>query len=138
MLFIVNWVVLERSWVMQIKVKTWIEDEKQNLVFGGGKTQILKYIDDTGSILAASKLLGMNYKKAWSHIKILQEYIEDELVIVQKGRNNGGTTLTPKAKEIIANYETLQDEINAYAQERFDVIFLNKNASISCKKDCNV
>jgi len=123
---------------MQIKVKTWIEDEKQNLVFGGGKTQILKYIDETGSILAASKLLGMNYKKAWSHIKILQEYIEDELVIVQKGRNNGGTTLTPKAKEVIANYETLQDEINTYAQERFDVIFLNKNTSISCKKDCNV
>ena len=138
MWFIVNWVVLERSWVMQIKVKTWIEDEKQNLIFGGGKTQILKYIDETGSILAASKILGMNYKKAWSHIKILQEYIEDELVIVQKGRNNGGTTLTPKAKEIIKNYQILQDEINIYAQERFDVIFLNKNAEISCKKDSHV
>ncbi|PHR73068.1 MAG: molybdenum transporter [Arcobacter sp.] len=123
---------------MQIKVKTWIEDEKQNLIFGGGKTQILKYIDETGSILAASKILGMNYKKAWSHIKILQEYIEDELVIVQKGRNNGGTTLTPKAKEIIKNYQILQDEINIYAQERFDVIFLNKNAEISCKKDSHV
>ena len=123
---------------MQIKVKTCREDEKQTLIYGGGKTQILKYIDETGSILAASKILGMNYKKAWSHIKILQEYIEDELVIVQKGRNNGGTTLTPKAKEIIKNYQILQDEINVYAQERFDVIFLNKKASIVCKKDSHV
>jgi len=123
---------------MQIKVKTWIEDEKENLIFGGGKTQILKYIDETGSILAASKKVGMNYKKAWSHIKILQEYIEDELVIVQKGRNNGGTTLTPKAKEIIQNYQILQDEINVFAKQRFDVIFLNKKASIVCKKDNNV
>ena len=123
---------------MQIKVKTWIEDEKQNLIFGGGKTQILKYIDETGSILAASKILGMNYKKAWSHIKILQEYFEDDLVIVQKGRNNGGTPLTPKAKEIIKNYQILQDEFIVYAHERFDVIFLNKKASIVCKKDSHV
>lgn len=120
---------------MQLKVKTWIEDDKDNLIFGGGKTQILEFIDETGSISEASKKVGMNYKKAWSHIKILQEYIEDELVIVNKGRNSGGTTLTPKAKEIIANYKQLQNEIRTYSQERFDELFLKQNETIQCSKE---
>lgn len=120
---------------MQVKVKTWIEDSEKNLIFGGGKTQILEFIDETGSISEASKKVGMNYKKAWSHIKILQEYIEDELVIVNKGRNSGGTTLTPKAKSIIANYKQLQDEIREYSEKRFKELFLKEDEIIHCSKE---
>lgn len=120
---------------MQIKVKTWIEDDEMNLVFGGGKTQILEFIEQTGSISEASKKVGMNYKKAWSHIKILQEYIEDDLVIVNKGRTNGGTKLTPKAKEIIQNYKVLQDEIAQFAQEKFEELFLKEQHMINCTKE---
>ena len=58
---------------MITKVKVWIEDDNSNLVFGSGKSEILEYIDQTGSIQDASKKAGMNYKKAWNHIKILQE-----------------------------------------------------------------
>ena len=68
---------------MEIKVKVWIEDENKNLIFGSGKTEILRQIEETGSISEAAKKVGMNYKKAWSHIKILEEYIEDDLVIAQ-------------------------------------------------------
>ena len=66
---------------MHIKVKVWIEDENRNLVFGSGKTEILEYIDLTGSISKTAQKVGMNYKKAWSHIKILENYIEEDLVI---------------------------------------------------------
>jgi molybdate transport repressor ModE-like protein len=120
---------------MQIKVKTWIEDDEMNLVFGGGKTQILEFIEQTGSIAEASKKVGMNYKKAWTHIKILQQYIEDDLVIVNKGRKNGGTTLTPKAKEIIANYNILQEEIAAFSKKRFQELFLNEQHLMKCTKE---
>ena len=120
---------------MQVKVKTWIEDNEKNLIFGGGKTQILEFIDQTGSISEASKKVGMNYKKAWTHIKILQEYIEDELVIVNKGRNSGGTTLTPKAKAIIANYKQLQEEIKEFSEKRFNELFLKEDEIIHCSKE---
>ncbi len=120
---------------MEAKVKVWIEDSESNLVFGGGKTQILELIEQTGSISEAAKKVGMNYKKAWSHIKILQEYIEDELVIVQKGRTSGGTVLTPKAKEIISKYKTLEDEIKEFSKNRFEEIFLSNNELIQCSKE---
>ena len=48
---------------MDIKVKVWIEDDHKNLVFGSGKKEILKYIDETGSISKAASKVGMSYKK---------------------------------------------------------------------------
>lgn len=116
---------------MQAKVKVWIEDDANNLIFGGGKTQILEFIDETGSISEAAKKVGMNYKKAWTHIKILQEYLEDELVIASKGgKGQGGTVLTPKAKEIIETFKILRADIKEYTQKRYEELFIKDNDTI--------
>ena len=120
---------------MKSKIKVWIEDSEENLVFGGGKTQILELIDETGSISEASKRAGMNYKKAWSHIKILQEYIDDELVIVNKGRNTGGTTLTPKAKELVDKFKTFRNEVREFSENKFNELFIKNEETIHCSKE---
>ena len=120
---------------MKSKMKVWIEDNEKNLIFGGGKTQILELIDETGSISEASKRAGMNYKKAWSHIKILQKFIDDELVIVNKGRNSGGTVLTPKAKELIENFKILRADVKKYSEERFNELFKKDEKMIFTSKD---
>ncbi len=120
---------------MKSKIKIWIEDNEHNLIFGGGKTQILELIDETGSISEASKKAGMNYKKAWSHIKILQEFIDDELVIVNKGRNSGGTTLTPKAKELVKKFKMLKKEVKEFSENRFNELFLTDSKTIQCSKE---
>lgn len=119
---------------MKSKIKVWLEDSEENLVFGGGKTQILELIDETGSISEASKRAGMNYRKAWSHIKILQEYIDDELVIANKGRNSGGTVLTPKAKELVENFKIFREEVKEFSEKRFKELFLDNKEIIQCTK----
>ncbi|MGB7403390.1 MAG: winged helix-turn-helix domain-containing protein [Arcobacter sp.] len=125
---------------MNIKVKVWIEDDKKNLIFGSGKTEILEYIDLTGSISKTAQKVGMNYKKAWSHIKILENYIEDDLVITKKGRGeDSGTKLTPKAKELIELYKILDEDIKEFAKKRFDELFIIKdNKIINPKEKKNV
>lgn len=116
---------------MKVKVKIWIEDDEQNLIFGGGKTEVLELVDKTGSISKAAQIVGMNYKKAWSHIKILQEHIEDEMVQTNKGQGeNSGSCLTPKAREVIQTYKILQHDINKYADNRFQELFLKDNKEI--------
>ncbi|PID48089.1 MAG: molybdenum transporter [Proteobacteria bacterium] len=116
---------------MNVKVKIWIEDNNQDLIFGSGKTEVLKYIDQTGSISQAARRVGMNYKKAWNHIQILQKHIEDDLVFTQKGRGeNSGSTLSPKAREIIQTYEILEYDIKKYAQNRFNELFLTDDKYI--------
>ena len=123
---------------MEIKVKVWIEDENRNLIFGSGKTEILNQIDQTGSIAKAAQNVGMNYKKAWSHIKILEEYIEDDLVIAKKGRGeDSGTKLTSKAKELITLYKTLDEDIKNYSKQRFKELFLDKDM-IKTKENIDV
>jgi len=109
---------------LQVKTKTWIENDKNELLFGKGKTEILELIEQEGSIAKAAEKMGLNYKKAWSHVKILRENIADELVVPQKGGGgSGGTVLTPKASELIQKYRQLEQEINAFADERFRELF---------------
>jgi len=108
-----------------IKTKIWIEDNKGNLLFGKGKTEILELIEKEGSIAKAAEKMGLNYKKAWNHIKILQQNLDDELVIVEKGVK-GGTYLTPKAKEYVDVYRQLEKEIQDFANKRFKDLYLKK------------
>jgi len=116
---------------MKVKVKIWIEDEEENLIFGGGKTEVLELIDETGSISKAAQKVGMNYKKAWSHIKILEKHIEDDLVHTNKGQGElSGSSLTPKAREVIQTYKILQYDIKKYADKRYKELFLKDNKEI--------
>jgi len=107
-----------------LRTKTWIENGEGQLLFGKGETEILELIEEEGSIAKAAERLGMNYKKTWTHIKILQKNIADQLVIPQKGGGgSGGTTLTPKARELVRNYRQLQQEIEEFANRRFAELF---------------
>ncbi len=110
---------------LYVKTKTWMENQRKELLFGKGKTEVLLEIDKTGSIAKAAENLGMNYKKAWSHIKLLQKNLDDILVETKKGGgDDAGTKLTPKAMEYISKYKQLQKDIEEFANERFKELFL--------------
>lgn len=110
---------------LYLKTKTWIENADGELLFGKGKTEVLELIEQEGSIAKAAEKLGMNYKKAWTHVKILQRNLDDVLVESQKGGGDtGGSTLTPKAREFIISYRQLQKDIEEYANQRFKELFL--------------
>jgi len=110
---------------LHVKTKTWIANHEGDLLFGKGKTEVLELIEQEGSIAKAAEKLGMNYKKAWTHVKILQRNLDDVLVQSQKGGGDqGGSTLTPKAKDFIKNYKQLEKDIEAYANQRFRELFL--------------
>ena len=110
---------------LYVKTKTWIENNEGELLFGKGKTEILELIEAEGSISKAAEKIGMNYKKAWTHIKILQRNINDTMVQTkQGGGEDAGTTLTPVAREFMDNYRKLQADIENYANERFKELFL--------------
>ncbi len=123
---------------LYIKTKTWMENQNADLLFGKGKTEILEYIDEFGSIAKAAEKLGMSYKKAWSHIQILQNNLDDVLVETHKGAGEqGGTTLTPMAHEYIAKYKQLQEEIETFANERFHALFLKDRKKKSKHRKIN-
>ena len=120
---------------LYLKTKNWIENRDEALVFSKGKIEILELIDQHGSISQAAKEMGMSYKKAWTHIKRLQQHLEDEILITQKGAGSqGGSRLTPIAKEFIRNYHTMHERITAYADEQFRQLFLTARSRHRSRK----
>jgi len=110
---------------LYIKTKSWIENEGGDLLFGKGKTEVLDMIGQEGSISGAANKLGMNYKKAWNHVKILQRNMHETLVESTKGGGEeAGSILTEDAKEMIENYKQLEKEIDEFANKRFIELFL--------------
>lgn len=110
---------------MIVKTKTWIENADGDLLFGKGKTEVLEVIAEVGSISKAAEILGMNYKKCWNHLQILSKNMGEDLVNTKQGGGEAaGTTLNPKAYELITAYKQLQQDIEEFANKRFKELFL--------------
>ncbi|MBE2984124.1 LysR family transcriptional regulator [Campylobacter sp. RM9344] len=120
---------------MIVKTKTWIENSEGELLFGKGKTEVLEVIAESGSIVKAAEILGMNYKKCWTHLQILAKNLDEDLVNTkQGGGGSAGTTLNPRAYELINAYKQLQRDIEDYANNRFKELFLNDQKDRVSKK----
>lgn len=74
--------------------------------FGPGIAALLRNVEQTGSLQGAAAAMNMAYSKAW---KILKETEKEWGITLTDretgGRDGGGSTLTPEAREILEHYE---------------------------------
>ena len=77
-----------------------------NETIGIGKIKLLQLVGETGSISAAARQMGMNYRRAWFLIDSMQSGFADPLLLTERGgKARGGASLTPLATELIHRYE---------------------------------
>jgi formylmethanofuran dehydrogenase subunit E len=108
---------------IQIRSKLWIETGGEP-VFGRGRRFLLEAIDAYGSINQASRSVNISYRKAWSHIKSMEERLGIKLVERQAGgRNGGGASLTKEAREFLEKFRALEQGIRDIVDQRFEGIF---------------
>jgi len=89
-----------------------IEVEVEVKLTKGGKVlldkeiaHLLLAIDRTGSLLSASKSLGMPYTKAWRRIARLERFLGSRVIIPSRGgRSRGGASLTPLGEALLDYY----------------------------------
>jgi molybdate transport system regulatory protein len=109
---------------IQVRSKVWLEAQGRP-VLGPGRLELLKYIDEQGSISRAARLLKMTYRKAWGQIKAMEEQMGLPLVRKQAGGpGGGGARLTPEARRLLFNYIRLARGIEEEVDRRFQEIFL--------------
>jgi molybdate transport system regulatory protein len=95
----------------------------ESLTIGPGKIDVLRKIDETHSISAAARALGMTYKYAWLLIDSLNQGIGRPVVeTATGGRGGGGTTLTPLGKKLVEHYQALEARLNSSAQAELDTL----------------
>jgi molybdate transport system regulatory protein len=57
-------------------------------LLGPGKAALRQAIDETGSIAAAGRRMGMSYKRAWYLIDTMNVYFREPVVVWSKGGNS--------------------------------------------------
>jgi len=103
---------------LKIKSKIWIES-KNGIVLGEGRVQLLKKIDETGSLNKASKVLNISYQKAWRLLDEINKAAEKPLIESKiGGLKGGGTLLTPYGKSLIVIFETINKDCWKFLDEQ--------------------
>lgn len=91
----------------KIKSRIWIELEN-NVLLGEGRVQLLKAIDETGSLSKAAKSLNISYKKAWDLIDSVNKSAKKPVTINSiGGKGGGGAQLTEYGKSLILAFEDI-------------------------------
>ncbi|MDL2315936.1 LysR family transcriptional regulator [Desulfovibrio sp. OttesenSCG-928-A18] len=87
---------------MRLSVKIFLEDNGE-FVVGPGRLELLKAIDELGSLRKAAQKLGMSYRWAWGRLNRAEEELGRPL-LVRTDEPVGGRpmVLTPEAHELIA------------------------------------
>ncbi len=108
---------------VQVRAKLWLERDGA-MVFGGGRTDLLRHIERTGSINRAATEMHMSYRRALGRIQQMEATLGYGLVERRAGgRAGGGSTLTPHARELLRRFEALEAELDAFVAERFAAVF---------------
>ena len=93
---------------MEIKHKIWLENNGR-VIFGPGRDDLLKAIDEYHSLNAAAKKLKMSYRAAWGRIKASEERLGMKLVEMDSVKH--GMHLTDEAKELMNWLDQLERDI---------------------------
>ncbi|MBL7071420.1 MAG: LysR family transcriptional regulator [Candidatus Omnitrophica bacterium] len=108
---------------MRARSKIWIEKNKK-LIFGEGKSEIFKAIQEHKSINKAAKSMGVSFRHAWSYINEIEKRLGVHLVDRSKGgKGGGGSHLTEYAVELMKRFDRLKNEVDKYTDKKAKEVF---------------
>jgi molybdate transport system regulatory protein len=81
---------------------------------GHGKVRLLEEIERTGSISAAARALGMNYRRGWDLVDHMSKAFGRPVVNGTTG-GLGGAELTDLGRDIVARWRALEAEVSRIA-----------------------
>lgn len=88
---------------------------------GPGKIRLLELIQDTGSISAAGRAMGMSYRRAWLLIDALNHTFTHPVVATRGGgTGGGGASLTPFGASLVQDYRAMEQDARTAIAPRLD------------------
>ena len=97
----------------------------KSIAIGPGKAELLRLIEETGSISAAAREMGMSYRRAWTLVETMNGAFREPLVeAATGGRGGGGARVTDFGREALAKYQAMEEmalgsvtaEMDAFAE----------------------
>lgn len=110
----------------EIKSRIWINSDLGTFL-GEGRIELLKNIDQTGSVSKAAKEMKMSYKKAWELVSSMNKQFNEPLVFCSiGGANGGGSVLTESGKKIVTLFTELNKKNSDFLNDELMKIDLLK------------
>ena len=105
---------------LKLRSSQWIVDEHNNIIIGNGRAEILKNIEQTGSINQTAKVMKMSYKAVWSKIKATEKHLDTRIVHTDRKE---GSRLSGEGKELLEKYRRLKKECMSVDDKIFSNVF---------------
>jgi molybdate transport repressor ModE-like protein len=94
--------------IMKPKLKVWVIFG-DTVKFGQGRAELLRLIDELGSIKQAVDRFEMSYRNAWGYLRELEKAAGFRLLERQPGGSRAsGTRLTAKGREFLERYDRFE------------------------------
>lgn len=104
-----------RTSIMKIQYKIWLEKDGK-VIFGKGREEMFRAILEYKSLFAAAKELKMSYRAAWGRLRVSEERLGIKLL--ESAGGGKCLRLTPKAKELLDQYEQFEKDLNDFLQKK--------------------
>jgi len=105
---------------IQFNYKIWLSTPDDKGIMGDGKWQILKAIEEHGSLKAATEALGITYRRTWGDLKEIEEVLGFALLDKSRGGKDGGnTSLTHEGKNLVQAFDQFHEKIDSVIEEAF-------------------
>ncbi|MFA5941694.1 MAG: winged helix-turn-helix domain-containing protein [Sinimarinibacterium sp.] len=93
-----------------VRSQFWLMTGDESLA-GPGRIELLRTIDETGSIRQAALRMGMSYRAAWDAVDAMNHRLGCELVTrLTGGRSGGGAQLTECGQRLVSAYARLEKD----------------------------
>ena len=98
-----------------IGLRLWVE-RAGKAILGKGRLELLQAIEETHSISAAARRMGMSYRHAWELVQSINDAAAQPLVdSTTGGAHGGGAELTPQGCWAVATFQAMQEQITRAA-----------------------
>jgi len=95
---------------MNLLVKLFLEDQNR-YVLGPGRVELLRSLEELGSLRKAAQKLGMSYRWAWGRLKDLEEALNIPLLAYKPESGGKAKALTAEARELLIWYNAVEKEM---------------------------
>jgi molybdate transport system regulatory protein len=106
---------------IRLQHKMWLETADGEGILGDGKWQILRAVDQEGSLTAACQKLGLTYRRTWGDLKKIEEQLGFPLLNKSRGGKEGGMSeLSLQGQALVAAFDKFHKKVDDTVNEAFE------------------
>ena len=96
----------DKNVLLKPRVRLQLGDE---VALGPGKAELLMLVEETGSISAAARRMGMSYRRAWLLVETMNRCFASPLVeTAQGGKGGGGAGVSELGRRVLVLYQQME------------------------------